>query len=135
MEKTVNLLITCGVMFCFILLASNTKYKKIEDSQSFKLKKIDSLTYNFNNILHFEKDSMTYIVVTEKMQYENCQKLLIGEIYKLEINSALPTIYFKNPHITSQYMYGDEIIYYLDGNNISWGLYKAKNIKGLCIEE
>lgn len=78
---------------------------------------------------------MTYIVVTEKMKYENCQKLLIGEIYKLEINSALPAIYFKNPHINSQYMYGDEIIYYLDGNNISCGLYKAKNIKGLCIEE
>lgn len=84
MGKTVNLLITFGVMFCFFLLASHTNTnKKLEDNQSFKLKKIDSLTYNFNNILHFEKDSMIYTVVTKKMKYENCQKILIGEIYKL----------------------------------------------------
>lgn len=75
---------------------------------------------------------MIYIVVTQKMKYENCQKLLIGEIYKLEIKSALPAIYFENPHIISQYMYGNEIIYYLNGTNISWGIYKVENIKGLC---
>lgn len=123
--------------FCYVFLLFSSCASKMESGnfrleKKYKLLNIDSVSYKYNNILYFEKDLSIYIVVTKKESLIKCNKLVEGEVYYLRIKSVLPSNYPNFRDIDSQYMYNEEVIYFLKAENIKWGFYKTENIKGLC---
>src|SRR5690606_12266624 len=121
-----------NILFILLLSSCVNQVKNIQSNQKYKLMNIDSLSYKYNNILHFERDSRIYLVVTKKEKIKNCKKTKKGKMYNLNIKSAFPSNYPNFRDINSQYMYNEEVIYFLKAENIEWGLYKTENIKGLC---
>lgn len=120
-------------MFFYFSVLALVKWKvETFDLKKYKLLNIDSVSYKYNNILYFEKDLSIYIVVTKKESLIKCNKLVEGEVYYLRIKSALPSNYPNFRDIDSQYMYNEEVIYFLKAENIKWGFYITENIKGLC---
>ena len=67
-----------NILFILLLSSCVNQVKNIQSNQKYKLMNIDSLSYKYNNILHFERDSRIYLVVTKKEKIKNCKNLCIS---------------------------------------------------------
>ncbi|MDH2207369.1 MULTISPECIES: hypothetical protein [Empedobacter] len=118
--------------FCFLfifIMYSCSSLQDINDKTEYRLVNIDSTSYQYNKLLFLENNSEVYVVVIQKNK--NCS-FLEGETYRLKLKSNLPINYPNHKDLNSQYMYHNEVVYFIQKDATKWGFYKIENDKKYC---
>lgn len=110
-----------------------TKIIQPEGYQSFKIIKIDTAQYQYNNVFYAKNKGAVYKVVTKKENIEPCQKIELGETYELLIHSTAPEILKNRLDYSGASMYGGEGIAF-EGGRVVWDLFITSDIKGNCYQ-
>ena len=110
------------------------------DSSSFKVNKIDSINNYY--LIYLIKQGKKYKIVSKKNsgEFNNCKNFLKEDgYYNFELENLIPEVQSSNP-LENRIPYPALSCYLFDGNtkiceeNEMETLYKAKNLKGLCVE-
>ena len=110
-----------------------TKIIQPEGYQSFKIIKIDTTQYQYNNVFYAKNKGAVYKIVTKKENIEFCQKIELGETYELLIESTFPEILKNRLDFSGRAMYERESVQY-EGGKIIWDLFITSDIKGNCYQ-
>jgi hypothetical protein len=125
-----NLLLYCAV---FILFFKNgfsqlrTDPLPIMDGR-YKICNIDSVKTVY--IIYAQKDSSIVKIASPKAGIFNCSSIVTGQYYDLKLQSRMSRTASK------RYSGGavvNGILVKLEGDKVSWDLFRCLNLKGLCI--
>lgn len=121
------------ILFFLGLFTSCSTTKVIEPKgyQSFKIIKIDTAKYKYNNIFYAKREGAIYKIVTKKEYIEPCRTVEKGKTYKLLIESTFPSMILNRLDFGGRGMYEKETIEF-EGGNIIWDLFITSDIKGTC---
>lgn len=102
--------------------------KKNANDNRFEIVKIDSIKNVY--LIYAKRYDSLIKIVSAKERVSNCEKIVIGGKYELNIISIVYQIASKR-HIAGV-KFNDTIIK-MEGGSVIWDLFKSDNLKGLCI--
>ena len=113
-------------------LMSSSKHDSL-----FQVSKIDSV--NSYYIVYLKKNNINYKIISKKETLYKCNKIQIGQFYFFKIKSLLNVNIKLNDHVISSSNNALVNCYTFEGNTKIckeegiYDLYKAINLKGLCL--
>jgi len=131
MKRFVLIIIILAIVISCGISSKTIKNNDINPLLEYEVFKIDSINDVYLSYLT-RNDKLHKVLSLKEKGSDNCNKISVGERYKLSLKS-----YFEDTPLTSLHINGIEYhgqIIEIEGDSIT-DLYTSRNLKGLCIAD
>jgi hypothetical protein len=105
------------------------KLQNINAERAFEILKIDSIENVY--VIYAKRNDSTVKIVSERDGLHNCNPIVKGGFYDLQISSLLP-MRFPQKRDLGGTRYNSTMIYLEDTGGVIWDLFESDNLNGLC---
>lgn len=147
MKYLVIIILSFSLASCSIFQSNRIKLKNLKPPkvptkeefdtisiETFQLRRMDTITYKYNNVFYMEKEDSLYKVVAKKELIQPCEKMIIGNFYNLKLGGTYPKMLMQSYLIGGMAMYENESVTIERDSNakIKWDIYITPYIRGVC---